>query len=158
MVGMIKKDQEFDDLLKFYQDYACRHGWIINPDKMLVAKMIDQILKYKRKYGELYCPCSVVRESNELRENKVCPCPSHKKQIEEEGHCSCQLFLRRNMKKKFKVDKSRCTGCGLCVDICPFGAIKIDNQGKAEIDIDRCKGCGKCQRKCPLKAIKEVPD
>lgn len=36
------------------------------------------------------------------------------------------------MDEKFKINKEKCVGCGLCVANCP-GAIKIGEDGKAEI-------------------------
>jgi len=49
------------------------------------------------------------------------------------------------------VDEDKCAGCGVCVDICPQGAIKMD--GVAKIDTDKCTGCGICVRRCPRSAI-----
>jgi pyruvate ferredoxin oxidoreductase delta subunit len=46
-----------------------------------------------------------------------------------------------------------CKGCGICVQFCPEGCIKIKN-GKATIDYDYCKGCLICINECPVKAIK----
>ena len=50
-----------------------------------------------------------------------------------------------------KVDKAKCTGCGLCVDICPVKAIKVEN-AKAVID-DNCVECSACLSQCPQEAI-----
>ena len=50
-----------------------------------------------------------------------------------------------------KVDTQKCTGCGLCVDICPVNAIKVENE-KAVIS-DECVGCGACVGQCPVGAI-----
>ena len=44
-----------------------------------------------------------------------------------------------------------CTGCGLCVDACPFGAIDMVN-GKAVIN-EACRACGQCVDACPVGAI-----
>jgi ferredoxin len=57
---------------------------------------------------------------------------------------------------KFEVKKEICAGCGACIQICPYGAIKIGKDGKAYIDQKKCKKCGKCQKICPLNAIKEI--
>ena len=50
-----------------------------------------------------------------------------------------------------KVNKEKCNGCGECVGICGFDAIKIAD-GKAEIN-DDCVECGACVFRCPNKAI-----
>lgn len=44
-----------------------------------------------------------------------------------------------------------CTGCGVCVSSCPFGAITLVG-GKAQIG-DACRVCGACEPVCPVKAI-----
>ena len=45
----------------------------------------------------------------------------------------------------------KCTGCGLCVENCPFGAIDIKD-GHPELNA-ACKVCGICVKNCPEKAI-----
>jgi len=55
------------------------------------------------------------------------------------------------------VNEDLCTGCGTCVEACPFGAISM-RKGEGLLDlseIDRllCKGCGNCVVACPVKAI-----
>ena len=45
----------------------------------------------------------------------------------------------------------KCTGCGLCRQNCPFGAIDMVN-GKPELNA-ACKVCGICVKNCPEKAI-----
>jgi len=54
----------------------------------------------------------------------------------------------------FEVRKELCTGCGLCVNNCPKGAISF-LWGKAEIDQRRCVRCGLCVKSCPRGAIVE---
>lgn len=45
----------------------------------------------------------------------------------------------------------KCTGCGLCQQNCPFGAIDMKD-GKPELNA-ACKVCGICVKNCPEKAI-----
>lgn len=46
-----------------------------------------------------------------------------------------------------------CVGCGVCVSVCPFEAIELNDIGVAEVDLSRCVGCGKCVRECPREVI-----
>ncbi|MDA3971592.1 MAG: FAD-dependent oxidoreductase [Desulfobulbaceae bacterium] len=54
------------------------------------------------------------------------------------------------------IDKETCIGCGICVSMCPYNAIKmlkIDKKRKAETVPASCKGCGICASRCPTFAI-----
>ncbi|MCK5561082.1 MAG: CoB--CoM heterodisulfide reductase iron-sulfur subunit A family protein, partial [Thermoplasmata archaeon] len=52
------------------------------------------------------------------------------------------------------IDEDKCTGCGTCEMICPYGAIKVDlDEMKAHVRDVLCKGCGSCSASCPEKAI-----
>ena len=46
------------------------------------------------------------------------------------------------------IDKEVCTECGLCQDICRFGAIE-----NYMVDPISCEGCGFCYQVCPVDAI-----
>jgi heterodisulfide reductase subunit A len=50
------------------------------------------------------------------------------------------------------VDEDLCIGCGLCEEICPYGAPRIED-GKSKIREILCRGCGSCAAECPKRAI-----
>jgi heterodisulfide reductase subunit A len=50
------------------------------------------------------------------------------------------------------VDEEQCIGCGLCEEICPYGAPRIE-EGKSKIREILCRGCGSCAAECPKRAI-----
>jgi dihydroorotate dehydrogenase (fumarate) len=52
-----------------------------------------------------------------------------------------------------KVDKEKCTACGLCIKSCYAAALSRDAEKKAEVDYDYCSGCGVCMSVCPADAI-----
>lgn len=51
-------------------------------------------------------------------------------------------------------EREKCTGCGMCVDLCSKNAITMikDSHGfyYPNIDSERCISCGLCQKKCPV--------
>ena len=53
-----------------------------------------------------------------------------------------------------RVNDERCSGCGLCVEVCPYGAIELDPEGEtAVVNALLCKGCGSCAATCFSGAI-----
>ena len=53
-----------------------------------------------------------------------------------------------------------CKGCGLCIDSCPKGIIKMSEKLNKKgyhpaecVDMDKCIGCAFCARMCPDCAI-----
>jgi len=54
-----------------------------------------------------------------------------------------------------EVDKSKCTYCGKCAEVCEFNAIVVIKK-KVLFFPELCHGCGGCAYICPEKAIKEV--
>lgn len=71
------------------------------------------------------------------------------------------------MKGRIEIDRERCKGCGLCVNVCPKKQIEISNdlntkgyyparfQEEDEQDESRikCTGCALCAITCPDVAI-----
>jgi len=52
-----------------------------------------------------------------------------------------------------KLNNDLCTGCGMCVAVCPHAVFEI-KKGKAQIlDIDDCMECGACSNNCKSGAI-----
>jgi heterodisulfide reductase subunit A len=52
------------------------------------------------------------------------------------------------------VDAEVCAGCGMCVEVCPYGAPALDPLwGVSRINAVLCKACGACAVTCPSKAI-----
>lgn len=53
---------------------------------------------------------------------------------------------------ELRVDLESCTGCGTCVEVCPYEIPKIVD-GKAVIDSPYCMRCPICSSNCPSGAI-----
>jgi NAD-dependent dihydropyrimidine dehydrogenase PreA subunit len=52
-----------------------------------------------------------------------------------------------------RYDDSRCTGCGLCLTVCPHGVFAGDGATVRLARAEACMECGACQRNCPAGAI-----
>ena len=55
--------------------------------------------------------------------------------------------------RKVVRNNTECVGCGKCVFICPYGAIKAEPFSSPTTDSEKCMGCGACQIVCPHNAI-----
>jgi heterodisulfide reductase subunit A len=51
-----------------------------------------------------------------------------------------------------EVKDNLCTGCSMCVDVCPYDAISLKD-GKAVVNEVLCEGCGTCGATCLRAAI-----
>ncbi len=59
-----------------------------------------------------------------------------------------------------EVDESICRGCGYCVEVCPYGAIELEEVNQmghmvqvAKVNEALCKGCGACVAACFSGAV-----
>jgi ferredoxin len=52
-----------------------------------------------------------------------------------------------------KVDGDACTGCGVCLEVCPHGVLLIDEKRVRIRNRDACMECGACSRNCPVGAL-----
>jgi len=55
---------------------------------------------------------------------------------------------------KARVLQERCTGCGVCEQLCPMEAIGMEG-GKALV-LDHCSGCMMCMQGCTTEAIQPM--
>ena len=56
-----------------------------------------------------------------------------------------------------ELDQTRCTGCGLCVEVCPRGVFTVPNGVAQLVDRDACLECGACALNCLPEAITVNP-
>ncbi|MGI6755760.1 MAG: RnfABCDGE type electron transport complex subunit B [Atopobiaceae bacterium] len=68
-----------------------------------------------------------------------------------DGPKSCRIFS--TMSHVSRSCTYGCIGFGDCVDVCAYGALKINEHGIAEVNPQRCVGCGECTKVCPRHVI-----
>ncbi|MFH1650523.1 MAG: glycyl-radical enzyme activating protein [Chloroflexota bacterium] len=49
--------------------------------------------------------------------------------------------------------RSECTDCGLCLEVCPRGALSRREPSAIDIDRSACDACGDCMAACPTGAL-----
>ncbi len=54
------------------------------------------------------------------------------------------------------VNEDLCSGCGICVPVCPYGARTLDMEEKVvKVNEVLCEGCGACAAACPSGAAQQ---
>lgn len=54
------------------------------------------------------------------------------------------------------VDEDLCSGCGICVGVCPYNARELDREKMVVKVIESlCQGCGSCSAACPAGAAQQ---
>ena len=55
---------------------------------------------------------------------------------------------------KIQYDKEKCTGCKLCIKVCPSEAIEFkETDKKIKIYLARCTFCSQCNDICPVNCL-----
>jgi NAD-dependent dihydropyrimidine dehydrogenase PreA subunit len=52
-----------------------------------------------------------------------------------------------------KLNQEKCTGCGMCLEVCPHAVFKMNTRHAEIQNRDACMECGACSRNCPFDAI-----
>lgn len=73
-----------------------------------------------------------------------------------QGVQDCQAAMLNGSAAGPKLCEQGCLGFGNCVKVCKFDAIHIVN-GVAKVDGEKCTGCGMCREVCPKKLITLIP-
>ncbi|MGV9172232.1 MAG: 4Fe-4S binding protein [Promethearchaeia archaeon] len=76
----------------------------------------------------------------------------------QENSCCCSTPNAGNiigtLDIRIFINPSKCIGCGLCEELCPFELPKDDGKGKYYVETpENCTECSACQRNCPVDAI-----
>lgn len=105
-----------------------------NPDKSRI-----RVFNFQE---EAYSVPVVCKQCNDAWCAKICPAGAITVKVDKD-----------NEYKAVVVDKESCTGCNMCVESCPFGNIRPDEEGYA----DKCELCGgdpECVKVCLRGALK----
>ena len=71
-------------------------------------------------------------------------------------NCPVQALYKDEKTGATILKEGICIGCGICVEVCPFSAAAMDENGLSMI-CDLCGGNPECVAVCPVKAL-EVQD
>lgn len=52
-----------------------------------------------------------------------------------------------------KLEAEKCTGCGMCINVCPHNVFELANGKARVVTRDSCMECSACMQNCPFNAI-----
>ncbi len=72
--------------------------------------------------------------------------------------CMPKAMHRNPANGQVELDQSKCIGCKMCVQACPFGCASWDFLGSQILKCDTCGGDPACATICPTHALEWVED
>ena len=72
--------------------------------------------------------------------------------------CPTQAIYWDEANSMVAISEEKCIGCGLCVEDCPFGAIRLDTGTGLAVKCDLCGGKPQCVGRCPTGVLKMGTD
>jgi ferredoxin-thioredoxin reductase catalytic subunit len=84
------------ELIRVWEAFTEGNDFMLNPDRAMVERLADAVLKNEKKYGLKYCPCRIVSGDFDKDIELVCPCNFKiQKKWQTKDECWCGLFVRR---------------------------------------------------------------
>ncbi len=76
--------------------YVKKGPYFLHPDEVLVKNVLEGLAKNRARYGRAYCPCRPVTGAREIDKANICPCRTHRADIERDGACECGIFVSKD--------------------------------------------------------------
>nr|HID58386.1 4Fe-4S dicluster domain-containing protein [Desulfobacterales bacterium] len=129
---------------------------VVEPDKCVACRNCELACSFKHG-GEFNPMRSRIRSFN----YPVTPFPISITclQCEDavcEGICPTWAIFRDLATGAIVIDKERCEGCEMCMQVCPFGNIRLDPLEDVAIKCDLCGGDPECVKFCITGALQYV--
>lgn len=109
------------------------------PALRLLMKQLFQ-KPFTNKFPVKYAPKNVIAllQKVEKQEVKIVP----------------PVTLPETFRGKLVYEKEKCTGCKLCIRVCPAKAIEFkEEEKKIRIYMGRCVFCSQCNDVCPVQCL-----
>lgn len=108
----------------------------------MLPRVFAQMFKrpYTNKFPAKYAPSSTTRFLEKVGEGKAKMIPP--------------IETPEGFRGKIQYNREKCTGCKLCIRVCPSGAIEFkEEEKKIKIYLARCTFCSQCNDICPVNCL-----
>lgn len=92
-MGNTEFERAFERMAAAAERYAEARSLRVQPDPVLRRHVLDGLARNVLRYGRPYCPCREVTGDPEKDRVNICPCRTHRQEIEEAGECECALYV-----------------------------------------------------------------
>ena len=89
-------------------------------------------------------PLTSSHQGNYCRQCAKAPCAAA---------CPVEAIRFDHRVRAWLVDEGQCTGCGQCIEACPFEIMRLDPFTNLAIKCDLCLGAMRCVEICPSDAL-----
>jgi formate hydrogenlyase subunit 6/NADH:ubiquinone oxidoreductase subunit I len=108
----------------------------------MVPQLLTQLFKkpFTNKFPAKYIPSSPTKFLKDVENRKVSPIPP--------------VETPHGFRGKIRYERDKCTGCKLCITVCPSGTIEFKpEERKVKFYLARCTFCSQCTDVCPVNCL-----
>lgn len=137
--------------------FAYAQGLAKNPD-LISQSPCAVVLQDAERLERLEKALGVSIDASEMSKRALIHCNGNSEIVYDySGIKTCKAAAQ--LLKGYRKCPYACLGLGDCLEVCPQGAICIDEEKQvAVVDVEKCTGCGLCVAECPQKLIELVPE
>jgi ferredoxin-thioredoxin reductase catalytic chain len=84
---------EIENLFEMLKKVQEPKGFLFNRNKERVFDLLEALLKNKKRYGYMCCPCRLASGDREKDQDIICPCVYRGPDFKEYGSCYCNLYV-----------------------------------------------------------------
>lgn len=86
-------EDTLEEVRRRAERYAKRSGLRLQSDQAQLDYVLHGLARNLLQYGRAYCPCREVTGNPDADRRNICPCRTHREEIEQSGQCECGLYV-----------------------------------------------------------------